>query len=111
MDAHGIGRVWHGWTTPENADLYERLLKDEIFPGIFAKNIAGLERIELFRRDIGAEVEFVTIMRFRSLDDVKAFVGENYERAYVPASAQEILSRFDDRSRHYEIRASRTARE
>ena len=36
-----IARVWHGWTTPENADTYEALLKSEIFPGIFAKNVPG----------------------------------------------------------------------
>ena len=22
-----IGRIWHGWTAPENADAYEALLK------------------------------------------------------------------------------------
>jgi hypothetical protein len=32
-----IARLWHGWTTPENADVYENLLKTEIFPGIAAK--------------------------------------------------------------------------
>jgi hypothetical protein len=37
-----IARIWHGWTTPESADIYERLLKTEIFPGIFEKRIAGL---------------------------------------------------------------------
>lgn len=24
-----IRRFWHGWTTPENADAYEELLKNE----------------------------------------------------------------------------------
>ena len=47
-----IARVWHGWTTPENADIYENLLKTAIFPGIFAKNVAGFDRLELFRRDL-----------------------------------------------------------
>jgi hypothetical protein len=36
-----IGRIWHGWTKPENADRYERLLKEEIFSGIAAKKIPG----------------------------------------------------------------------
>lgn len=30
-------RIWHGWTTPENADAYQQLLHDEVFPGIEAK--------------------------------------------------------------------------
>jgi hypothetical protein len=42
------------------------LLGSEIFPGILARGIAGLERVELFRRELGAEVEFVTVMWFAS---------------------------------------------
>jgi len=63
-------RVWHGWTTPENADKYQNLLHDEVFPGIEAKKIPGYRSIELFRRDKGDEVEFVTIMTFDSLQNV-----------------------------------------
>jgi len=36
-----IKRIWHGWTTRENAKAYEALLESEIFPRILAKNIAG----------------------------------------------------------------------
>ena len=67
-----IIRIWHGWTTPENAAAYENLLKSEVFKGIADKSIAGYEKIELVRRDLGDEVEFVTIMRFKSLDAVRA---------------------------------------
>jgi antibiotic biosynthesis monooxygenase (ABM) superfamily enzyme len=99
-----IIRVWHGWTTPENADVYENLLKTEIFPGIAAKNIPGYRGIELLRRNVGAEVEFVTQMRFESLQSVRDFVGEDYEVAYVPKKARAVLKRFDERSQHYEIK-------
>src|SRR5215212_7304497 len=100
-----ISRVWHGWTTAEDAGAYEALLRSEIFPGIVARRIAGLERLELFRRELGAEVEFVTVMWFTSWEAVKAFAGEDHEAAYVPASARAVLARFDERSRHYEVRA------
>ena len=100
-----IGRIWHGWTRRENADRYERLLKEEIFPGIADKKVPGYRGIQLFRRPIeGDEVEFVTIMRFDSWEAVKRFSGEDHERAYVPQKAREVLSRFDERSRHYEVR-------
>ena len=100
-----IARIWHGWTKPENADEYERLLKEEIFPGITAKDVAGYRGIQLLRRPLGGEeVEFVTIMRFDSWDAVKRFSGEDYERAYVPPKAREVLARFDERSQHYEIK-------
>ena len=100
-----IGRIWHGWTKPENADKYERLLKEEIFPSIAEKNVSGYRGIQLFRRpsDDG-EVEFVTIMWFDSWEAVKRFAGEDHERAYVPQKAREVLARFDERSQHYEIK-------
>ena len=99
-----IERIWHGWTTPENADVYENLLRTEIFPGIASKNIPGYRGIRLLRRPLDEEVEFITIMRFGSLDDVIGFVGEDYEKSYVPPKAREVLARFDDRAQHYEVR-------
>jgi antibiotic biosynthesis monooxygenase (ABM) superfamily enzyme len=99
-----IARVWHGWTTPDNADAYETLLRTEIFPGISAKGVAGYRGIRLLRRALAEEVEFVTIMWFDSWDAVKQFSGDDYERAYVPSRAREVLARFDERSQHYEIK-------
>ncbi len=103
-----IKRIWHGWTTSENADAYERLLKTEILAGIAAKNVLGYRSIEILRRPLETgEVEFVTIMTFDSLDAVRRFAGEDYQRAYVPEEARKILSRFDERSQHYELRERR----
>lgn len=99
-----IGRIWHGWTTPGNADAYEALLKREILPGIEGLQIAGCKGIHLFRRDLDHEVEFVTLMWFDSLASVRVFAGEDYEAAVVPPEARKLLSRFDARSQHYELR-------
>jgi heme-degrading monooxygenase HmoA len=99
-----ISRIWHGWTTPGNADNYETLLKEEIFIGIRNRNISGFKDIQLLRREIDGEVEFVTIMLFDSLEAVREFAGDDYEIAVVPEKARGVLSRFDVRSQHYEIR-------
>jgi heme-degrading monooxygenase HmoA len=101
-----ISRIWHGWTSPGNADAYEELLKSEIFVGIRDRQIAGFRGMQLFRRDLSVEVEFVTVMWFDSLDAVQAFAGEDYEVAVVPPKARALLSRFDARSQHYEVRAA-----
>ena len=98
-----IARIWHGWTTPQNADNYEALLKEEIFVGIQDRRIHGFKGIQLLRRDLDHEVEFITIMRFDSLDSVREFAGEDYETAVVPTRARKLLSHFDERSQHYEI--------
>ncbi|MFC2108769.1 antibiotic biosynthesis monooxygenase [Candidatus Bipolaricaulota bacterium] len=99
-----IKRIWHGWTTPGNADVYEHLLKTEIFPGIASKNVDGYRGIQLLRRPSDGEVEFITIMWFDSWDAVRQFAGNDYEHSYVPPKAKQVLSRFDDRSQHYEVR-------
>ena len=97
-------RIWHGWTTFENADVYENLLKTEIFPSIGAKNVSGYRGIQLLRRQLADEVEFITIMQFDSLEAVKQFAGEEYEKSYVPDKARQVLSRHDDTSQHYDLR-------
>jgi heme-degrading monooxygenase HmoA len=99
-----ICRIWHGYTKFENADTYERLLRDEIFTGIKNRNIKGYKGIQLLRRKMERETEFITVMWFDSLDAVKEFAGEDYEKAVVPEKAQRILSRFDKKSQHYDVR-------
>lgn len=100
-----IGRIWHGWTTPENADRYGQLLRNEILPGIASRGIPGYLGAHLLRKENGAEVEFVTILWFQSLDSVRAFMSEDYETAYVPSQARALLSRSDGRTRHYDVLA------
>ena len=97
-----IARMWHGWTTRANADPYERLLRAQVLPGIAAKHIVGYHGAHLLRRDLGTEVEFVTILWFDSMDAVRGLAGEDHEVAYVPPEARRVLARFDARSQHYE---------
>lgn len=98
-----ISRIWHGYTTHENADKYESLLRSEIFPHIQNRNIKGFNSIQLLRRNINDETEFITIMEFDSIQAVKDFAGEDYEKAVVPENAREVLKRFDATSQHYLI--------
>jgi antibiotic biosynthesis monooxygenase (ABM) superfamily enzyme len=96
-----IARLWHGWTAPENADAYEEFLRTKMFPSIH--RVKGYLGADLLRRVDGEEIAFVTITRFESLDTVRAFAGEDYEQSVVEPEARALLSRFDQRSEHYEI--------
>ncbi len=100
-----ISRIWHGYTTHANADDYEALLKSEIFVGIQNRQIDGYRGIQLFRRNLGDEVEFITLMWFDNIEAIQAFAGDDYEVAVVPQKARTLLSRFDARSQHYEVKA------
>jgi len=79
-----ISRIWHGYTSKLDANTYEDLLKEEIFPGIEKKSVKGYKGIQLLRRDLETEVEFTTIMWFNNMESVKQFAGDDYETAYVP---------------------------
>jgi antibiotic biosynthesis monooxygenase (ABM) superfamily enzyme len=97
-----ITRIWRGWTSQHNAQAYQDLLINEIFPGIAARQIPGYQGLSLIRRDVDNEVEFTTIMWFDSLDAVKTFAGPNYETAVVPVKARAVLARFDTTSAHFD---------
>lgn len=102
-----ITRIWHGWTTPQNADAYENLLRTEIFDWIAGQHLDGYHGIQLYRRPVETEVEFITIMWFDTLDAVRRFAGEDYTTAVVLPHAQALLSHYDAHSQHYEVRIDR----
>lgn len=95
-----ISRVWHGWTQAKDADEYEEMLRAEVLPGIH--RVKGYLGAYLLRREVGDEVEFVTITQFTDMDAVRGFAGQDYSRAVIHPPARRILIRFDERSVHYE---------
>jgi antibiotic biosynthesis monooxygenase (ABM) superfamily enzyme len=98
-----IARIWHGWTKPEDAKAYEEMLRDEIFPSIAARKIKGYRGAELFMHEDGDEIEFVTLLRFDSIDAVKEFAGADEAKPVIYPKAEALLTRMDERSRHYRI--------
>ncbi len=95
-----ISRLWHGWTSVENADAYEDLLRTTVLPGIH--RVAGYQGAYLLRRNVEDGVEFVTITLWESMEAVHAFAGADHQVAVVPPAARELLARFDQTSQHYE---------
>ena len=98
-----IARIWHGWTKPQDAKTYEAMLRNEIFPGIAQRNIQGYHGAELYIREEGDEVEFVTLLRFDSMEGVKEFAGEDQSKPVIYPNAERLLTRMDEHSRHYRI--------
>ncbi len=96
-----IARIWHGYTTRENADAYEAMLKPEVLPGI--SRVKGYRGSYFLRRKLGAEVEFITVLLWESLDALRDYAGSDYEASVVPPERRKVLSRFDERASHYEV--------
>ena len=95
-----ITRMWRGWTAPADADAYERFLLAELFPAV--GRIAGFHGADVLRRRDGDEVAFVTLTRFASLDAIRAFAGEDYERPVLEPQARALLSRCEQTALHFE---------
>jgi len=102
-----IARIWHGWTKLEHAKAYADMLRDEIFPGIARRQIKGYRGAELFIHGGSAETEFVTLLRFDSMEAVKEFAGADESKPVIYPKAEALLTRMDKRSRHYRIAISR----
>ena len=96
-----IARVWHGYTKPEHADAYESMLKPELLPGI--SKVKGYRGSYLLRRNAGAEVEFITILLWDSIDSIRAVSGEDYETAVIPEERRQYLAHFEAKAKHYEV--------
>jgi heme-degrading monooxygenase HmoA len=97
-----IARHWRGWTAPENARAYEDFLRQRIFPAL--QRIEGYRGGYLLRQGRGAEVEFIVLNFFESLDAVKRFAGEEYGTAVIEPEAKRLLQRWEETAQHYEVR-------
>jgi antibiotic biosynthesis monooxygenase (ABM) superfamily enzyme len=95
-----IARIWHGWTKLADANTYENMLRDEIFPSIAARNIKGYRGAELFIREYDDEMEFVTLLRFDSMDVAKEFAGSDETRPVIFPGVEKLLMRMEP-ARHY----------
>lgn len=98
-----IARVWRGWTAPDDADRYERLLRTEILPDIAAQSGEGFRGAEVYRRPDGDDVAFMTVLRFASMDTVRRFGEKDPQDAHVPPAARALLRRFEDEVAHYDV--------
>jgi len=97
-----IARIWHGWTKPADAEAYEKLLRDDIFPSIAARKIEGYCGAELFIREDDDEVEFVTLLRFDSMDGVMEFAGPDASKPVIFSKAEALITRMEQ-ARHYRV--------
>jgi len=99
-----IIRTWKGWTTIENASIYEDMLINVVFPTVKKNGVNGLEKVSISTKNKMDEVEFFLTLQFDSLDSVKSFAGENYKQAYIPENAKQVLKRYDKTAEHCELK-------
>ena len=97
-----IGRTWHGWTSPQNAEAYRRYLEDEILSDVRSRR-GGFKGAYVLQREDRDQVEFLTVTLWDSMEAIQTLVGEDHEAAYLPDEERRLLDRFDERVVHYQV--------
>lgn len=88
----------------ENADAYEKLLREQVLPGL--RQIGGYRGGYILRHEGNGEVEFVVMNFFESLEAVRAFAGPDYTVPVFEPEARRLLSKVEPLARHYEVRTT-----
>ena len=97
-----IVRMWVAHATLEGAARYQEHFARHVLPTL--SELDGYLGASLLGRSDGDEVELVVLTRWRSIESVRAFSGDDLERAVVAEEARAVLARWDPRVRHYEER-------
>jgi heme-degrading monooxygenase HmoA len=96
-----IARIWKGAVRREDGDAYARYMEETGLAGYVAT--PGNRGAWMLRRDVGERTEFVMFTLWESIDAVKAFAGEDYEKAvYYPEDDRFLVER-DLTTSHYEV--------
>jgi heme-degrading monooxygenase HmoA len=99
-----IARIWHGWAPHATADEYQQHYESEVREHL--RSVDGFRGARLLRRNgEEEEVMFTSITWFTSLDAVRGFAGDDYEKAVVEEAARAALSRWDEQVTHHELAA------
>jgi antibiotic biosynthesis monooxygenase (ABM) superfamily enzyme len=96
-----IARVWRGSTRAEDADAYAAYLEETGMQS--ARALTGNRGTLVLRRANGDLAEFETILLFDSLDDVRAFAGDDIETAVFYPEDDEYLVDRDLVVRHFDV--------
>lgn len=96
-----IARTWHGRVPTTRADAYHEYLKRT---GVSDYQMTpGNRGVFVFRRTDGAETHFVITTLWESVDSIRRFAGNDYERArYYPEDDEYLLDR-EPFVTHYDV--------
>ena len=75
-----IVRTWRGWTTPSNADQYERVLMEHVIPSIAERGIPGVAGPAVLRREVALRMSEIDPVSFEIPFDVLAGEAESLTR-------------------------------
>ena len=99
-----IARMWHGAVPHEKADEYHDYL---VRTGVTAlQSTTGNLGVRVLRRVEGDQAHFLIISFWRSLEDIRAFAGDQIEIAKYYPEDHEYLLELEPLVTHYDVLTS-----
>lgn len=95
-----IARIWHGVTPASKADEYVEFLHKTGVRDYEATE--GNLGVHILRRIEGDRAHFLTLTFWDSVESIKRFAGEQYEKARYYPEDREYLLEFEETVLHYE---------
>ena len=99
-----IARLWHGMTLASKADEYLEYLDKTGIQDYRATE--GNLSVQLLRRIEGEQAHFLIITLWESVEAIKKFAGEEYEKSRYYPEDQDFLLEFEEQVIHYEVMSS-----
>ena len=96
-----IARLWHGMVPEEKGDAYLDYLNRTGVPDYLATE--GNRGVQVLRRTEGGRTHFLLVSLWESWDAIRAFAGDDVERArYYPVD-EEYLLELEPGVTHYDV--------
>ena len=104
-----IARIWHGITPASKADEYVEFLHQSGVRDYQATE--GNRGVHLLRRIEGDQAHFLLLTFWDSVESIKRFAGEDYEKARYYPEDEGYLLEFEETVTHYERVFSSSSKE
>ena len=98
-----IARIWHGVVPAAKAADYLKSLEGTGLPDY--KNTPGNQGVQVLQRTIGEHTHFLLITLWESYDAIRAFAGDDIEKARYYPEDEDFLLELEPTVSHYEWQA------
>jgi heme-degrading monooxygenase HmoA len=96
-----IIRMWHGRVRNDDGRAYAEFLKQRAIPDY--QSVDGNINVKILERVDGDATHFITMTTWESLDAIRAFAGENPEKAKYYPEDEAFLLEYEPTVVHYEV--------
>jgi heme-degrading monooxygenase HmoA len=94
-------REWRGRAKQSQATRYPEYFRKEVVAQL--RSAPGFQGGYLSQREVGDQVEFLVLTRWKTMEAIREFTGSVAEHAVIDPGAMATLVAYDQTVRHYEV--------